>query len=185
MTPTQARPPLGSLFSIGEDVLALHALLDEFEDDQTKPAGELDAAMDSFFVEVSTAQAAKFDGYVNYIRALEMRAAAASEEAERYRMVAKSASGRVAFLKQRMHDYLVRTGQKQVMTATGRTITVTNNGGHPGVTYQLDLDATKLEARFTETKVTVDAKAVKAALDAGETLGFAVLKPHGSHVRIK
>lgn len=178
-----------TLFQIGDDFLALNALLEELElqPDATRTEGELNPALEALFAEIEGAQGQKLDGYVNLIRAVEGDAAVMESEAAEYAAKGKARRNRAAFLKDRLHAYLTRTGQTKVQTDKGRVIAVQNNGGHPGVDYEplSHEDILKLPEKFREWKVELDKAAVKAALDAGETLGFAKLKDRGTHLRIK
>jgi hypothetical protein len=180
-----ARPTAGSLFAIGDDYLALMSLLDELEDDPLRAEGELEPAMDALFAEIGAAQEAKLDGYVNVIRHLDTREAIAKEEAERYRMAAQRAANRSAYFKRRLLEHLTRTGQPKVMTATGRTISVTNNGGATPVVYVEGIAAETVLPCYQEVKVTFDTKAVREALESGLPLDFAKLGDRGTHLRIK
>lgn len=180
-----ARPTAGSLFAIGDDYLALLNLFDELEDDPSRAPGELDPAMEALFAEIGAAQAEKLDGYVDVIRHLDTREAIAKEEAERYRMAAQVAATRSAFLKRRLLEHLTRTGQLKVTTATGRTISVTNNGGATPVVISPDTDPTTVDPRFQDVKITLNLKAVREALDNGYPLPFATIGDRGTHLRIK
>lgn len=178
-----------TLFQIGDDFLALNDLLAELEltPDPARTEGELNPALEALFVEIEGNQGVKLDGYANLIRAVEGDAAVMEAEEAEYKAKAKARRGRAEFLKKRLHEYLTRTGQTKVQTDKGRVLAIQNNGGHPGVDYalleQAEFDA--LPERFKEVKVSMDTAAVKAALDAGEQLTFAKLKPRGTHLRIK
>lgn len=178
-----------TLFQIADDYLALNALLEELElqPDPARAEGELNPALEALFAEIAGNQGAKLDGYVNLIRAIEGDAAVMESEAAEYKAKGEARRNRVKLLKERLHAYLIRTNQTKVQTEKGRIITVQNNGGHPGVDYDLldQDDIAELPERFKEVRVTVDTAAVKTALDAGEKLDFARLKDRGTHLRIK
>lgn len=181
--------PAASLFTIGDDFIALNDLLAELEltPDPARVEGELNPLLEAMFAEVEGNQAAKCDGYINLIRAVEGDAAVMESEAAEYAAKGKARRGRAEFLKKQLYEYMIRTKQTKVQTDKGRVLSIQNNGGHPGVDYDLmDVDdVNALPDRFKEVKTTMDTQAVKAALDAGESLEFARLKPRGTHLRIK
>lgn len=178
-----------TLFQIGDDFLALNALLEELELDPSpeRAEAELNPAMEALFVEIEGNQGAKFDGYVNLIRAVEGDAAVMEAEAAEYEAKGKARRRRAAFLKERLYAYMIRTQQTKVQTDKGRVLSIQNNGGHPGVDYDLldQDDINALPEQFKEVVVKIDTAAVKAALDAGDEVPFARLKPRGTHLRIK
>lgn len=178
-----------SLFQIGDDFLALNELLAELEPppDPARSEGELNPAMEELFKEIEGNQGVKLDGYVNLIRAVEGDAAVMEAEAAEYKMKGEARRNRAKFLKDRLYAYMIRTGQAKVQTDKGRVLSIQNNGGAQAVEYDLldQDDVAALPDRFKEVVVKIDTQAVKAALDAGESLDFAKLKPRGTHLRIK
>jgi hypothetical protein len=171
-----------TLFEIEEELLQIDELLDELNGDISDPA--IEKFVMEWLAKVKGQEAAKLDGYVNLIRKWEMLEAAAKEEAERYTKLAKSYESRVDAFKDRMKRHFELTKVNRIITASGRTLAIQNNGGKVPVELQV-VDPAALEKRFQRVQVTVNAEAVRAALEAGEQLGFAKLGERGTHLRIR
>ena len=172
-----------TLYAIGEDLLALDALLEERDGDITDP--DVAAAIDAWAAELTANLAVKLDSCVGYIRTLEMEEAAAKAEAEQWQHKAASRAKRRDLFKARVKSILEATGQTKVTTATGRVVAVQANGGNPPVIYADPLDPAKVPDEYCIVRRTIDNAAVLAALKEGETLPFAHLGERGSHLRIR
>lgn len=172
-----------SLFDIGEDLLALESLIESLDGDISDPA--VDAAITEWFAEMAQNQGAKCDNYVALIRKWEMESSAAKAEAEQYAKAAKVREARITRLKERLKQHMELTRQTKIETPTGRTIAIQNNGGSVPLIIDANVQPDRLEERFQRKTITLDAEAVRKALDAKETLPFAQLGQRGTHLRIK
>lgn len=172
-----------SLYTIGADVLALGAVLDEVDGDPSK-AGEGEAALMQWMESLESEQAAKLDGYLAYLRVLDMEAAQAKAERDEWAAKAKAREARADYLKRRLLDYLERTGQPKVTTAAGRVVSVVKNGGQVPM-HLTETDGEKLPEEFQAVIVVPDKAAIRAALEAGRELDFARLLPRGTRLGIK
>lgn len=174
-----------TLFDIGADVLALNELLEAVDGDPSK-LGEAEAAVMAWLTSTETAQAVKFDGYLNMIRELEMRANAAKLEAEDYAAKRRAYETRADYLKARLLGHLEATKQQKVTTAAGRVVSVVKNGGAVPIIYH-ERDPGKVPEEYTTTNVEVvlDKDAIRAALVAGQELAFAELGERGVRLSIK
>lgn len=181
-TTTVPPPPRRTLYQIGADLLALDALLDEANGDLSDPAVEAAAA--AWFDALAAEEAAKLDGWIGYVRQLEMEAAAAKAEAEQWLTRVRSREARVAWLKERLKRHLEATGRTKATTLSGRTIAVQANGGHPPVEIDA-VDPYGVADRLCEVRRLIDREKVRTALLAGEGLSFARLVPRGTHLRIR
>lgn len=181
-TTPAAQPHRRSLFDIGHDLIALDLLLDEIGGDVTDP--QADAAITAWTAELANDEARKLDGWVGYVRQLEMEAAAAKAEAEQWLARVKSRESRIAWLKETLKRHLENTGRTKVQTLAGRTIAVQANGGHPPVEIDA-VDPYGLPDRLCEVRRLIDREKVRRALEAGEELAFARVLPRGTHVRIR
>jgi hypothetical protein len=172
-----------TLFDIGADLVAWNDLVEEVGGEVTDPT--VDAALTAWFESIHGEESSKLDGYVNLIRELDAQANAADIEAAYYRKIAQYRSNRVLYLKRRLREYLEATGQKKVVTDTGRTVAVQANGGTLPIRWADGIVPSELPERFRRIRVETDAEAVRSALDSGEELPFAAFGDRGSQLRIR
>lgn len=177
-----ATKPRQTLFEIGDDLIALDNLLDETGGELANP--EVETAISTWFAELAQAESTKLAGYVGYIRQLDMEMEAAKQFAAHFTAKAKTRENRTRWLKDRMKDYLAQTNRTKVQTADGQTIAVQKNGGKAPIEHDV-VDPNELPDRFTKTIRQADNDAIRAALESGESLGFARLLPVGTHLRIR
>lgn len=172
-----------TLFQLGDDIRALDDLIEELGGDVSDP--QVEAAWLAMAEQLTTDEAAKLDGYVNYIRTLEMEAVAAKAEAEQYAMKARTRENRVKWIKERLKQHLEATGRTKAETATKRAIAIQANGGKPPLILVDNLDPATLPDHLVIIRRTPDTDAIRAALEAGEPLPFASLGCRGTHLRIR
>lgn len=172
-----------TLFEIGNDLLALDALIEELGGDISDPSVEKNIT--DWFNELARDESVKLDGWVGYIRQLEMEIAAAKAEADQFILKAKARETRVSWLKHRMKLHLETGGRSEAKTAAGRRVWIQANGGNQGVIYADKIDINDVPGQFVRVVREVDENAVRAALKRGETLEFARLADRGNHLRIK
>lgn len=170
------------LFEIGEELRAWNELLDERDGDISDP--EAAAAIERWFEELKGQEAAKLDAYCGLIRTWEAELAVATAERDQFARKAKSRENRIQWLKDRLRDYLLNSGDKKIETASGRTIRIQVNGTKPLV-IDPAITAADLPLQFVKVKVEIDTKAIRDALNSDETpLPFARLGDPGYHLRI-
>ena len=180
-TPAPA-PVRRTLFDIGSDLLTLDQLIEDIGGDVSDP--QVEAAVTALTSELARDEAAKLDGWVGWVRQMEMEAAAAFAEADQWRHKGQALTNRVAWAKSVLKQHLENTRRAKVQTARGHTVTVQANGGKLPV--QVDpVDPETVAERFQRVRVELDTDAVRTALEAGEQLAFARLQPRGTHLRIK
>lgn len=172
-----------SLYTIGADVQAIGAVLDECDGEPSK-AGEGEAALVAWMETLEHEQAAKLDSYIAYLATLDMEAAEAKRVADEFTEKRKSREARADYLRRRLLDYLERTKQPKVTTASGRTVSVVNNGGQVPL-HLTETDGEKLPEEFQAYVTVPDKAAIRAALEAGRELDFARLLPRGKRLGIK
>lgn len=171
-----------TLFEIGDDLRALALLMNDCDAELTRETSE---ALDEWFAELARDEAHKLDGYVGLIRTLEMEEAKAKEEAERFLMAARVRGNNVRRLKDRVKDYIAASGRTKVVTAAGRTLAVTGNGGHAPILLPESLDPASIPDEFAIVRRTPDIDAIREHLTAGGSLPFATLGSRGNHLRIR
>jgi hypothetical protein len=175
--------PTKTLFSIGEDLIALERIIEDADGDISDPKAA--EAVESWFKELARDQGTKVDGYVNLIRKWEGQSAAAKAEAEQYRKRAQVRENRVESLKIRLKQHMEATGQQRIETPTGRTVAIQKNGGKTPMNIAADVDPKKVDPKYQVVTTVINAEAVYTALKAGESLPFAQLLPVGTHLRIR
>lgn len=166
------------LFEIGAEMQLLATMLEAFEDDQN-PAILADAAAQADLL--LKEEGVKLDNYVGLIRQLEMEAAAASEESERWAKRAKSREARVRWLKDRLIGHLVATGRTEMRGASGRPIKLVTNGGAQPVEM---IEGRLVPLEYLRVKHEPDKEAIAKALLRGIDLDFARLGERGKHLRL-
>jgi hypothetical protein len=172
-----------TLFSIGADLLALNELIDDLDGDISDP--QVEAAYVAFVTELATDEGRKLDGYVGWIKQLEMESVAAKAEAEQWSKRAQVRDNRVKWLKERIKAYLEGQGRSKATTETGRALVIQANGGVRSIAWADPIDLSKLPAEFTRTRIEIDKDAVRKCLEADEPLAFARLEARGFRLRIK
>ena len=158
----------------------------EAVDGDPSKLGEAEAAVVAWLASTEKAQAVKFDGYLNLIRELDMRAAAAKLERDEYEAKRKAYETRAEYFRARLLGYMIDTEQPKVTTDAGRVVSVVNNGGAVPIIYH-EKDPAKVPEEYTTTHVetVLDKDAIRAALAAGKELDFAELGPRGKRLSIK
>lgn len=174
-----------SLLEIGDDLRALNDLLDE-TGGEVRP--EVEAAFASLADGIAREEATKLDGCVNYLRRLEMEAAAARAEAEQYTAHAVARENRMRRFKEFLRGYIESSGRTKAQTATGRTLAVQANGGVVPIRWLRDsIDPATLPDEWVVVKRTINTDAVRRALEERnpDALAIATLEQRGRHLRIR
>jgi len=167
------------LHEITADLIDLNTILDDCGGEIPPEAeGRLTAWMDALGAE----EGRKLDGFVGWIKELEMQAAAARAEIEQWLMKARVREKRAAWLRDRLKAHLEATGRTRVETERGRVLAIQSNGGAVPVVVDESAD---LPTEYARVTVTPDVDAIRKALVAGKELPFARLGERGTHLRVK
>ncbi len=169
-----------SLYEITGNMLALEEILDEAEGDITDP--EVETAVNDWFTENLEKEKGKLDGYDRLIAKWQARASSRKEEAKRLNMRARAYENRVNWLKDRVLEHLVMTGQKKV-EGTLHNFRQQNSAPRLQLDPHVEEHPEELPEQFHRVVFTPDKVAIKNALKAGEELDFARLV-QGVHLRI-
>jgi hypothetical protein len=176
---------LGSLYEIGDDMMALDCLLTEMGGDVTSEEAEL--LIDAWLQSTAEDEKIKVDRYVRLMRELDGRGNMRAAEARRLADLATTDKVAHAALERRLHAHMQRTGQTELQVPSA-LIKVVKNGGKQAIEWSIT-DAEKLPPQWrTAEVVTVYKKKteeVYAALIKGATLAFAKLLPRGTRLVIK
>lgn len=171
-----------SLLDISDDLQALDDLLFETGGDVSDES--VASAIEEWFAEVHADEAAKVGNYIGLIREKELRAAAITEEIERYKKLQAALTNSAKGLKDRLKWYMENNGKKKIKTPRGNA-SICGNGGKQPIQISESVQAKELPPRFQKVEVTINSDAVREALEKGEALEFAALEERGTHLRIR
>ena len=178
-----------TLYAIGEDLLALDALLFEVGGDISEE--EAAAAIEQWFAENEAALVKKLDGYGYLVRRQEADGKFLDEEIRRLTARKQARENGAKRLKDRLKDFLQQHGMKDVETDHFR-FAIQKNGGKRPVEVTVQPEA--LPKKFQRVKIEADNEAIRQELERlnpdpdAETvthLKFAMLHPRGTHLRIR
>jgi hypothetical protein len=173
---------MSTLYEISDDLRALEALLVEADGDISSPqAAEAIAAWEQ---ELSTNLAEKVDRYCSLISEIEVRAAARIAEAERLRELAKIDDRAALALRERL-KFVFESRSLPTMQTERFRVSLARNGGKAPLDIRVGPDELPAWAVKRKTVVETDKDAIRARLEAGETLPFANLMERGSRLVIK
>ena len=172
-----------TLMQIGEDGLALDALIEEFAATHDGDLTEIAPQIDAWLEENANALELKLEGYTGVIREYEARAKARKEEAQRIMALAQVDANQASALKDRLKYFFEVRGLVKIETATAK-ISLVNNGGVVPVIID-EIAPEELPEKFQRVIVEADKKAIREALEQMEELPFARLGERGKSLRIK
>jgi hypothetical protein len=178
--PAMRRP----LFASTEDLVALDALMDEWEGDLSR-AGEMEASLTEWMDLLGDEEGVKLDGYVAWLKQLEMEEAAAKAQAEQWKAKADSRYRRAYYLKYRLKQHLEATGRTKIETDSGHSISICSNGGKIPVVLADPLNTATIPDHLVIVRREPNKDAIRAALEDGQELSFASLGERGTHIRVK
>lgn len=184
------------LLDVQADYLALDELLDQTGGEITE---ENEAAFEALFKEIVGNAAEKLDGYCNLIASLERRSAALKEREEIFSMDRKVTDRKADSLRERMKIFGITTGlltlsqkvEGKKTPVPGRKIETLPSGYKIGIQTAgkaaLYVDETMdiPDEYLTYLPPVVNKEAIRAALDAGQTLPFAAYKEKSISLTIK
>lgn len=168
---------MSTLYQITDDLLALDALLDEVGGDITDERAA--AAVDEWLADLQANLDRKIDGYCALIQQIAAWQKAAEDEAKRLADLARVRANKAAGLKERLKSALELLGMKKVQTGRFQ-VSVCGNGGKA----PMDIHGPVPE-HYIKHIPQVDNDSIRADLEAGNSLDFAVLMNRGTHLRIK
>jgi hypothetical protein len=154
----------GGFFQIGDEELALHAILEEVGGDMSDE--EAEAAIEAWFAEIEQDVEKKVDGYCALVKHFAKVAEARKEEAKRIEAMAKADANRAEKLKTRLHEFMRTTNRPKIETLRFKVRRQTNSVA-PFVIKQDYLDNPDLLPEGLYKKVPHTA-AIKEAVEAGD-----------------
>ena len=171
-----------SLFDLGDDMIALDAILDEC-DGEVSP--EADLAIQAWFAELQQGQARKLDNYAAILNQWAMEEVAAKAERDQWAKKATVRANRQKWMKERMLNYLELTRQPKVITEKGLTVALQNNGGILPMKINEMATVDTVPPSYVRVIRELDNDKIREDLESGKKLDFAHLEPRGKHVRIR
>jgi hypothetical protein len=163
-----------TLFDLTAEFQALLAKLDDAEPGDDGAVAELER------IEADIRN--KADGYCSLIRHYEALANACYLEAARLETRGVAFERKSDWLRQRLHDALLRLGETKLQTPTN-TVTVCRNGGRPPLEITVPVEELPEAYRVKETRYRPDK--ITKELEAGHHVPGCVLRERGTHLRMK
>jgi len=177
---TTETPQNRTLYDISQDLLDLYETIQDLGGDVSSP--EVEAAIDTWFEDLTDERDAKLDNYAALIGEMEARAEVRREESRRLADRARRDEEQAAYLKGRLMHFFQQHGLKTIETRRYR-LTLQRSGGRTPVVLHVE-DPETLPEAFQRVKVRPDMNAIREALERGEQLDFAELGERGYFVRI-
>lgn len=171
-----------TLYNIADDLRALEALLVEAGGDISSP--EALAAVEAWEAELSTNLGSKVDNYCSLISEIEARAAARQAEADRLADLARVDENAAKALRERL-KFVFESRSLPTMQTERFRVSLAKNGGKAPLDIRVGPDELPEWAVKRKTVVETDRDAIRARLEAGETLTFANLMERGTRLVIK
>jgi hypothetical protein len=176
-----------SLFELTSDMLILEELLASEEATET----DIFASLDTYLEDTSRKLDEKVDNYVELIAHFEARYELRMKRANSLLELARRDDAHKELLKERLKQFMSRTGQKRFETDE-HEVRLCNNGGKlPVALRHPEADATFWPDALRKTVYKPDMDALREALQSSEHVNhelaahLAELKERGSHLRIK
>jgi hypothetical protein len=169
---------LRSLLDISTD---LYDLADQIKELDGNDEAQAETVL-AWFESLGAERDQKLDNYAAYISELEARASTRKAEAKRLSDRARIDENRAQFLKEKLRTFFESHNLRSIETPRYR-LTLAKNGGKAPLI--IDCPSTQLPESFQRQVIEADTEAIRAALDAGESLPFARLGNRGSSIRIK
>ena len=173
---------MGGLFHIGDDELALHAILEEVGGDISDE--EAEAAIEAWFAEIEQDLEKKVDGYCALVKHFTKVAEARKEEAKRIEAMAKADANRAERMKSRLQLFMQNTNRQKIETLRFK-VRRQANGVAPFIIKEEYLNNPDLLPEGLYKKVPHTA-AIKEAVEQGDesVLEIAWFGEKGEHIRI-
>ncbi len=172
-----------NIYEIEADVIELASVIDRLGEEGADEA--LIQAVESYFGEKLEERDAKIDGYCAYIRTLEARSQARTEEAERIKALAAIDENAAKRLRERLKAFFESKGIQKFETLRNK-LWIQASGGKRAVELSVEPDQVPDEyTTLIPASRVPNNDAIRAALLDGANLDFARLKERGSSLRIK
>jgi hypothetical protein len=172
-----ADKPYRTLLDITDDVRALDDILAENGGDLSDP--QIESILSQWETDLEGDLEAKLDSYAALITEWEARAEMRSVEAARLAKRAKTDAASADALRRRLQFVFESRNLRPVETPRYRIALARNGGKRP-----LDIHG-EVPADFLQIKTEPDKEKIRAALEAGQSLPFAILMERANRISIK
>ena len=173
-----------TLFEISSELLALQEAIEDLDCGSDEESEELRIWFSGLLADSKAARDQKLDNYAALICELEERALVRKAEAKRLAERARVDESRAKHLKGRLQRFFAEQGIKTVETARYR-LTLADNGGKLPVELEEWIGYSTIPDELCRVTKEPDIAAIRAILEAGETLEFAHLGERGQSIRIR
>jgi len=177
---------MAALYELTAQMRQIEDVIEALEESGADDAEATSALYDAL-IQTDGEIAEKLERYARIVRNEEGYAAMIKNEAQALAAKAKVRENRATRLKTAVKLALETLGIGK-QEAGPFTWSVQANGGKAPLDVDPTLDISKIDPRFVRTipeQKVLDTDAVRAALEAGEELEFAVVRERGTHVRLK
>ena len=171
-----------TIYDISADLAALETILHENGGDLSDPQAE--AALAEWERELELDLFGKVDNYCSLIAELESRAKSRQTEAQRLADLAKADDKSAQGLRERLRFIWETRNLPKIETSRFR-VALTRNGGKSPLDLRVGPDELPEWAIERKTIVTANKEAIRARLEAGESLPFENLMERGTRISIK
>lgn len=173
--------PLYKLRDQWADLLAMLDRIDDegLDDDSSTMIG-------TWLTQLEGETAMKFEELGRLLREIEGTTALLEEEAERLRTRALASKRKATRIKRAVMDLMALANMKQMRTRSFTFSRCDNGGKQPVVVDDVDAnDVAAVRPDLVVVKTEVNKEAVRAALEAGDSLPFARFAPRGEHLKVR
>lgn len=168
-----------NLFEISGRFAEIQKQLD-FDNESMTDTEYRDALVESFG-KIEGELNEKVDAYCAIIQQKEAVGKARAEEATRIWNLSSTDFSSAKRMREAMMLVLNTLGKTKLETVLHK-VSICGNGGKQPLVVE---DDTNIPAEWTKVRYEIDRDKIRTALESGEVLDFAVLRPRGSHLSIK
>ena len=163
--------PSKSLFGLGEEFERLRAMIED------QPDEEIDERLAAYLDDLNVSIERKIEAYCTIIREREALALARRVEAKRVDALAQTDENFVGRMRNRLREFMERTGQPRIETARHK-LAIRNNGGKLPIEIIGDVppEFCKIEYRPDRDKIREE---IMSRIDGADSLPFARIGERG------
>jgi hypothetical protein len=164
------------------EIAAQMAALDEMLE---ASGGEVTPDVEALLTTYSLAEAEKVDGYILFLKDLELRAQATKSAEDELAMKRRALENRARWLKERIAGYMAERGVRELRGLVWRFAFQRNGGKAP---VEVLTDPRNLPHEFQKVTVEADKERLREALAGehpGKLAGLARIGPVGESLRIR
>jgi len=171
-----------NLFEIGDDLREADELLEQAFEQAGEEGLSQDDPVLRWFEAIKGQEATKLEGYGWLLRELNVDLAGFKQLRDEFVRKAQVTERKIAWLKQRLLEYMTDTDQTRIKTPSF-TVSRRANGGKAPVVFEKD----ELPEEFLEQVLHMEVRTndLRDALEAGQQVQGAYLGARGQHVQVR